>query len=187
MRAFVVSSVRGKIYGEVVSFKTLKLYDITMLPATEGWGNTIVQPQRAEAGATVTITALSFMPSYFKQWEVVNGGITLANPVSTITTFIMPAENVTLKPAFEIAYALQLRATDQSRFYGGVQLIQGSYTYNVSGSITVKAIPDAASRFAKWVASNDDNAPAISTNAEYTFTITEYTTLYAVFAVKRQP
>lgn len=54
-------------------------------------------------GETVTITA-GAAPSgqQFKEWEVVSGTITLASSTSATTTFIMPAEAVSVKANYEV-------------------------------------------------------------------------------------
>ena len=53
-------------------------------------------------GETVTITA-SVAPSgqQFKEWEIVSGNITLASSTSEITSFTMPAEEVSVKAIYE--------------------------------------------------------------------------------------
>lgn len=53
-------------------------------------------------GETVTITA-SAAPSgqQFKEWEIVSGNITLASSTSEITSFTMPAEEVSVKAIYE--------------------------------------------------------------------------------------
>ncbi|MGN0360222.1 MAG: hypothetical protein ACI4EM_05745, partial [Hominisplanchenecus sp.] len=53
-------------------------------------------------GETVTITADAAPDGQqFKEWEVVNGNITLADSTSATTTFTMPAEAVSVKANYE--------------------------------------------------------------------------------------
>ena len=69
--------------------------------ATIGAGSEI---SKAAEGTTVTLTA-NAAPSgkVFDKWEVVSGGITLADVNSATTTFTMPAEAVSVKATYKNA------------------------------------------------------------------------------------
>ena len=86
----------------VVTYKAIE-YNITVTDgkATIGAGSEI---SKAAEGTAVTLTA-NAAPSgkVFDKWEVVSGGITLADANSTTTTFTMPASAVSVKATYKNA------------------------------------------------------------------------------------
>ena len=86
----------------VVTYKAIE-YNITVTDgkATIGAGSEI---SKAAEGTAVTLTA-NAAPSgkVFDKWEVVSGGITLADANSTTTTFVMPASAVSVKATYKNA------------------------------------------------------------------------------------
>ena len=86
----------------VVTYKAIE-YTITVTggKATIGAGSEI---SKAAEGTTVTLTA-NAAPSdkVFDKWEVVSGGITLADVNSATTTFTMPASAVSVKATYKNA------------------------------------------------------------------------------------
>ena len=86
----------------VVTYKTIE-YNITVTDgkATIGAGSEI---SKAAEGTAVTLTA-NAAPSgkVFDKWEVVSGGITLADANSATTTFTMPASAVSVKATYKNA------------------------------------------------------------------------------------
>ena len=78
-------------------------YDITVTDgkATVGAGTEIT---KAAEGTTVTLTAgVAPTGKVFDKWEVVSGGITLADANSATTTFTMPASAVSVKATYKNA------------------------------------------------------------------------------------
>ena len=86
----------------VVTYKAIE-YNITVTDgkATIGVGSEI---SKAAEGTAVTLTA-NAAPSgkVFDKWEVVSGGITLADANSATTTFTMPASAVSVKATYKDA------------------------------------------------------------------------------------
>ena len=86
----------------VVTYKAIE-YNITVTDgkATVGAGTPIT---KATMGTAVTLTA-NAAPSgkVFDKWEVVSGGITLADANSATTTFTMPASAVSVKATYKDA------------------------------------------------------------------------------------
>lgn len=86
----------------VVTYKAIE-YTITVTDgkATIGAGSEI---SKAAEGTAVTLTA-NAAPSdkVFDKWEVVSGGITLADANSATTTFTMPASAVSVKATYKDA------------------------------------------------------------------------------------
>ena len=85
--------------GDTVNFKTT--ITVTDGKATIGAGSEI---SKAAEGTAVTLTA-NAAPSgkVFDKWEVVSGGITLADANSATTTFTMPASAVSVKATYKNA------------------------------------------------------------------------------------
>ncbi len=69
-------------------------YSVTV--ETEGNGTASASPASAEAGTEIALTATPEEGYHFKEWQVVSGGVTISGD-----SFIMPAENVTVKAVFE--------------------------------------------------------------------------------------
>ncbi len=72
-----------------------KTYTITV--NSEGDGSASAIPTSAAAGETITLTATANSGYHFKGWQVESGNVT----IGTDNTFVMPAENVTIKAIFE--------------------------------------------------------------------------------------
>ena len=68
----------------------------TVTVKTDGNGIAIVSPLLAVAGTEITLTATPNKGYHFKEWEVISGGVTIAD-----NKFIMPEENVDVKAIFE--------------------------------------------------------------------------------------
>ena len=84
----------------VVTYKAIE-YNITVTDgkATIGAGSEI---SKAAQGTTVTLTAgAAPTGKVFDKWEVVSGGITLADVNSATTTFTMPASAVSVKATYK--------------------------------------------------------------------------------------
>ena len=86
----------------IVAYKAIE-YNITVTDgkATIGAGSGI---SKAAQGTTVTLTANAAPDGkVFDKWEVVSGGITLADANSATTTFTMPASAVSVKATYKDA------------------------------------------------------------------------------------
>ena len=108
--------------------------------ATIGAGSEI---SKAAAGTAVTLTANAAPDGkVFDKWEVVSGGITLADANSASTTFTMPAEAVSVKATYKNAPVTTYSLTTQVN--GGHGTISASKTGLAAGSTeTVIFTPDA--------------------------------------------
>jgi len=123
-------------------------------------------------GATVTITANSAPDGQqFKQWQVISGGITLANPTEAITSFLMPANAVEVVATYE---AIPTVPTAPQNFtatpgYGQVALSWTAPENN--GSAAISHYEVSSDNGITWV--------MVSTGTSHTFTDltngTEYT------------
>ena len=108
--------------------------------ATIGAGSEI---SKAAQGTKVTLTA-NAAPSgkVFDKWEVVSGGITLADANSATTTFTMPAKAVSVKATYKTTPVTTYNLTTQVN--GGHGTISASKTGLTAGSTeTITFTPDA--------------------------------------------
>ena len=125
----------------VVTYKAIE-YTITVTggKATIGAGSEI---SKAAEGTAVTLTAKA-APSgkVFDKWEVVSGGITLADANSATTTFTMPASAVSVKATYKTTPVTTYDLTTQVN--GGHGTISASKTGLTAGSTeTITFNPDA--------------------------------------------
>lgn len=131
---------------------------------------------KAKYGESVTITANApATGKEFDKWVVT--GITLSDEdlAKSTVTFEMPASNVTMEAHFrdiEEAPSIEIKVE------GGT----GAGTYKEGDSVTVTANEPAEGKvFKGW---KDESGKIVSTNKSYTFTVTEATTLTAVYGDK---
>ena len=127
---------------------------------------------KAKYGESVTITANApATGKEFDKWVVT--GITLSDEdlAKSTVTFEMPASNVTMEAHFrdiEEAPSIEIKVE------GGM----GAGTYTQGESATVTAEDKEGKVFKGW---KDESGKIVSTNKSYTFTVTEATTLTAVY------
>ena len=68
----------------------------TVTVTTESGGTASASPAKAAVGAEITLTAMPKDGYHFKEWQVISGGVTIAN-----NKFTMPDGNVEVKAIFE--------------------------------------------------------------------------------------
>ena len=128
----------------------------------------------AKAGETITITANPAPAGkVFDKWTCETAGVTIefASATSKQTTFVMPAANIEIKAHFrniDDAPSVEIKVD------GGT----GAGTYTQGESATVTAEDKEGKVFKGW---KDESGKIVSTNKSYTFTVTEATTLTAVY------
>ena len=117
-------------------------YNVTVTGGTAsvGAGTPIT---KATMGTTVTLTAgAAPTDKVFDKWEVVSGGITLADANSATTTFTMPASAVSVKATYKTTPGTTYNLTTQVN--GGHGTISASKTGLTAGSTeTITFTPDA--------------------------------------------
>ena len=117
-------------------------YNVTVTGGTAsvGAGTPIT---KATMGTTVTLTAgAAPTGKVFDKWEVVSGGITLADVNSATTTFTMPAEAVSVKATYKTTPVTTYNLTTSVN--GGHGTISASKTGLTAGSTeTITFSPDA--------------------------------------------
>ncbi len=130
---------------------------------------------KAKYGESVTITANApATGKEFDKWVVT--GITLSDEdlAKSTVTFEMPASNVTMEAHFR---DIESAPSVEIKVEGGT----GGGTYKQGDEVTVTAEDKEGKEFKCW---KDESGKIVSTNKSYTFTVTEATTLTAVYEDK---
>lgn len=157
--------------NENTEIPALRDYAVTVTggTATVAAGTTIT---RAMEGVEVTITAQAPAGTHFVKWVVKAGGITLANETSATTTFIMPANDVTIEA--EIAEN-PVESYTLTVIKGTASVAAGTpITDKIEQNtvVTVKAdAPETGKVFDKWVVLEGNVTLADATKATTTFTM----------------
>ena len=157
--------------SENTEIPALRDYAVTVTggTATVAAGTTIT---RAMEGVEVTVTAQAPDGTHFVKWVVKAGGVTLANETSATTTFIMPANDVTIEAEFAEnpveSYTLTVIKGTASVAAGTP--ITDKIEQNTV--VTVKAnAPETGKVFDKWVVLEGNITLADATKATTTFTM----------------
>ena len=134
-------------------FEPIPTYAVTVI--NDGNGTAGANPANAKAGTEITLTATPNSGYRFKEWQVLSGGVTVAN-----NKFTMPAQIVELKALFELipSYAVTVAKS-------GYGTAKTSAQYAVAGAeVTLTATPDSGYQFKEWqVVSGGITLPAGNT------------------------
>ena len=164
-------TVCGAKRSENTEIPALRDYAVTVTggTATVAAGTPIT---RAMEGVEVTVTAQAPDGKHFAKWVVKAGGVTLANETSATTTFIMPANDVTIEAEFAEtpveAYTLTVIKGTASVAAGTP--ITDKIEQNTVVTVTADA-PEAGKVFDKWVVLEGNVTLADATKATTTFTM----------------
>jgi len=121
-----------------VSFTVNPLREVTI---NYGSGSGLYTP-----GDLVTITAGSPASGYrFSNWQVIQGAVTLTDPLATTTTFTMPETDLIITAIFERIIST---ITVQSTGNGTVSADSSSAFYG--SLVTLSTTPDYGFRFKEW-------------------------------------
>lgn len=157
--------------SENTEIPALRDYAVTVTggTATVAAGTPIT---RAMEGVEVTVTAQAPDGTHFVKWVVKAGGVTLANETSATTTFIMPANDVTIEAEFAEnpveAYTLTVIKGTASVAAGTP--ITDKIEQNTVVTVTADA-PETGKVFDKWVVLEGNVTLADATKATTTFTM----------------
>ena len=152
------------------TYRAIEKFAIEMVDGTK-------DKEVAKAGETVAITANPAKPGkVFDKWTCETAGVTIEfeNATSSTTTFVMPASNIKIQAHFR---AVDDKPSVEIKVEGGT----GAGTYTQGESVTITAEDKAGKEFKCW---KDESGKIVSTNKSYTFTVTEATTLTAVYEDK---
>ena len=157
--------------SENTEIPALRDYAVTVTggTATVAAGTPIT---RAMEGVEVTITAQAPDGTHFVKWVVKAGGVTLANETSATTTFIMPANDVTIEAecAENPVEAYTLTVINGTAYVAAGTPITDKIAQNTV--VTVKAdAPETGKVFDKWVVLEGNVTLTDATKATTTFTM----------------
>ena len=127
-------------------------YCLTMVVNPPGTGSTTPGGTSCYApNTTMNITAVNATGWQFGNWTATDG--ILGDPNNAATTFVMPAQNVTVTANFApvVVYYLTINSTD----CGNVTTPgEGIYSYAAGTPVPLVASPDAGCQFLGWTATN---------------------------------
>ena len=149
------------------TYRAIEKFEIVVVDGTK-------DKEVAKAGETVTITANPAPAGkVFDKWTCETAGVTIefASATSSPTTFVMPASNVKIQAHFR---DIEEAPSVEIKVEGGT----GAGTYKEGDEVTVTAEDKEGKEFVGW---KDERGKIVSTNKSYTFTVTEATTLTAVY------
>ena len=152
------------------TYRAIEKFAIEMVDGTK-------DKEVAKAGETITITANPAPAGkVFDKWTCETAGVTIEfeNATSSTTTFVMPASNIKIQAHFR---AVDDKPSVEIKVEGGT----GAGTYTQGESVTITAEDKEGKEFKCW---KDESGKIVSTNKSYTFTVTEATTLTAVYEDK---
>ena len=127
---------------------------------------------RAMEGVEVTVTAQAPDGTHFVKWVVKAGGVTLANETSATTTFIMPANDVTIEAecAENPVEAYTLTVIKGTASVAAGTPITDKIEQNTVVTVTADA-PETGKVFDKWVVLEGNVTLTDATKATTTFTM----------------
>ena len=157
--------------SENTEIPALRDYAVTVTggTATVAAGTPIT---RAMEGVEVTVTAQAPDGKHFVKWVVKAGGVTLANETSATTTFIMPANDVTIEAEFaeNPVEAYTLTVINGTASVAAGTPITDKIEQNTVVTVTADA-PETGKVFDKWVVLEGNVTLADATKATTTFTM----------------
>ena len=157
--------------SENTEIPALRDYAVTVTggTATVAAGTPIT---RAMEGVEVTVTAQAPDGKHFVKWVVKAGGVTLANETSATTTFIMPANDVTIEAecAENPVEAYTLTVIKGTASVAAGTPITDKIEQNTVVTVTADA-PETGKVFDKWVVLEGNVTLADATKATTTFTM----------------
>ena len=157
--------------NENTEIPALRDYAVTVTggTATVAAGTPIT---RAMEGVEVTVTAQAPDGTHFVKWVVKAGGVTLANETSATTTFIMPANDVTIEAecAENPVESYTLTVIKGTASVAAGTPITDKIEQNTVVTVTADA-PETGKVFDKWVVLEGNVTLADATKATTTFTM----------------
>ena len=170
VRAYAVNSA-GTAYGAEVNFTTSQIPTYTIsVSANPSNGGSVSGGGTFQQGQNCTVSASANSGYTFTNWTE-NGSVVSTNASYTFTV----NSNRTLVANFTANpqnYTISVSANPSN---GGT--VTGGGTYQQGQSCTVTATANTGYTFLRWT----ENGSQVSTNANYTFTVTDNRTLVAQF------
>ena len=170
VRAYATNS-HTTAYGEEMSFTTVPMSFMVSLSANPAEGGTVTGGGVVVQDHTCTVTATANTGYDFVNWTE-DGNVVTTNPSYS---FVATADR-TLVTNFQIQSFAIAASADPT--VGGT--VSGDGTYDYGTSCTLAATPNTGYDFVNWT----ENGSPVSTEANYTFTVTGERSLVAHFQLK---
>ena len=120
--------------------------EYTVTVTTEGSGTASASHAKAVAGTEITLTAMPDTGYRFREWQVIDGGVTIKDD-----KFTMPDKSVEVKAIFEKDAPPAPTEYTVSVTSGGSGTASASHAKAVAGTeITLTATPDTGYQFKEW-------------------------------------
>ena len=120
--------------------------EYTVTVTNDGNGTASASPAKAVAGAEITLTAMPNEGYYFKEWQVISGGVSIKN-----NKFTMPNNNVEVKAIFEEDTPPAPTEHTVTVTSSGNGTASASPAKAVAGAeITLSATPDKGYHLKEW-------------------------------------
>ena len=118
------------------------VYDINV--TDDGNGNAQASAYSGNEGDEITLTATAGEGYQFREWVMVSGGITFADPTSPVTTFTIGSDDVSVKAFFDRVYNVTIQ--DDGHGTASASAVAGP-----EGTvITLNAVPSEGYQFGQW-------------------------------------
>ncbi|MFJ1426429.1 Ig-like domain-containing protein [Capnocytophaga canimorsus] len=158
----------------IAVFEPLPL-QITANSNNTAWGSVSPENQTLNAGQRAKVTATPVAPHKFKHW--INTATQAVVSTQAEYSFTVN-ENSSLTAVFEVGVSTyKVTAKSNNTAWGSVS--PENQTLNAGQTAKVTATPVAPHKFKHWV--NTATQAVVSTQAEYSFTVNENSSLTAVF------
>ena len=141
-------------------------YSLTMAanPVTGGTATDLTNASPYTAGTVVNIQAVAADGYEFVNWTTSAGG-TFANANDPITTFTMPAQNVTVTANFVRVYNLTMAVSPPG---AGTTTPTGTTSYPAGTVVNIQAVANAPYQFVNWTAPAGGFANATAATTTFT-------------------
>ncbi|WP_042346321.1 InlB B-repeat-containing protein, partial [Capnocytophaga canis] len=150
-------------------------YKVTAKSNNTAWGSVSPENQTLNAGQTAKVTATPVAPHKFKHW--VNTATQAVVSTQAEYSFTVN-ENSSFTAVFEQGVSTyKVTAKSNNTAWGSVS--PENQTLNAGQTAKVTATPVAPHKFKHWI--NTATQAVVSTQAEYSFTVNENSSLTAVF------
>ena len=152
-------------------------YSITLRANPSGAGSPSASPNPAMYGQTVTLSANPGACYNFSSWS--SSDATLASTTASVTTFTMPAKNVTVTANYAIKTTYKINASAGT---GGSISPSGQTTVNCGGTITYTITPSTWVSYGYVIGSVIVDGINVGAVSSYTFSnVTSNHTIVANF------
>ena len=145
------------------------IYNVTVSTGSEGGGTASASPASGAEGTEITLKATPDAGYKFKEWQVISGGVSVADTASAETTLTIGTSDVEVKAVFEELPPEEYSVTVSTDGNGTASADPTSGTKDTT--VTLKASPKSGYKFKEWQVISGGVSVADKGSAETTLTI----------------